>query len=740
MNPADFNDDPFLDAQLRDVPLPPGLAERIGEGVWNDAEIDRFLQKVETPRDLVDRLQIAAVTDAELDFAMRDVPTPDDLTAKLQATALDADDLDNLVCDVSVPGNLERRLRLNPFAGGIRFALASSAAVALIAAGIFGLQHIHSTGAVSTASTTALKRSSEERTLVLRDPIDESGLLFLAENQSTKKTASEAPSVESPLPREMAWRGDVTLASSGVEEIRDLFESPDEDPLEEVTQTSWGVFGADPRYDEMSDLQAASALSSKGAEWPALSASQRQFLLRYGVHPFVSPSADQRLETNVVPLNATNESFRLTQRYVRDGELPPPDAVRTEDFLAAMNYPFAHPTNDTFRLSASAGPAPFERNGISEVLIGAQAGDLPNADRPATHAVFLLDASSSMNGRERWTTAIDGLRLAFLGLKSEDRVSLIVFNERTQTFLEAETKENALRKLQSLESMTPKGATNLGAALAKAYAMAQRERAKRVVPTRVILVTDGLIEADQEAVARLKERLHKCVAENVCLDVVELRAHDEEEGGVMKDLAASGNGRCVSAGDASQFNQAVSERLSGRSTTVAEDVTMKVVFHPHAVASYRLVGHEAKTVPGFATDRSETTFRAGQAAAALYEVELRPGAVDPVMTVELSWSSPDKSLRRSQVRIVKRQDFAETFQESAPELQLASLAARTAEILRNSPFVDLSPRSRALQEVFETAASVDWNFYKNPSYDELVRLVDEARSLHVLPSASKKSP
>ena len=54
---------------------------------------------------------------------------------------------------------------------------------------------------------------------------------------------------------------------------------------------------------------------------------------KYGFHPFVRPidpqSADDR-----VPLGADGSSYELTRRYLEDKELPPPEVVRTEDFLA----------------------------------------------------------------------------------------------------------------------------------------------------------------------------------------------------------------------------------------------------------------------------------------------------------------------------------------------------------------------------------------------------------------------
>ena len=107
-------------------------------------------------------------------------------------------------------------------------------------------------------------------------------------------------------------------------------------------------FAVDPRGDrpleELPEPKKAVGLIRRGIDWPLAPGSNYFFLARYGVHPFVSPAADPRLQSIVAPLGGDGSSFELTRRCLEDKELPPPDEVRTEDFLAAMNYDFPHPT------------------------------------------------------------------------------------------------------------------------------------------------------------------------------------------------------------------------------------------------------------------------------------------------------------------------------------------------------------------------------------------------------------
>ncbi len=98
------------------------------------------------------------------------------------------------------------------------------------------------------------------------------------------------------------------------------------------------------------------------------------FLIKNRTHPFVSPAADPRLQSMVVPLGVDGASYELTSRYLEEKELPPPELVRTEDFLAAaVDYGFPQPTGQALGLSLSAGPSPFGGEGLCLLQVGVQA-------------------------------------------------------------------------------------------------------------------------------------------------------------------------------------------------------------------------------------------------------------------------------------------------------------------------------------------------------------------------------
>ena len=101
--------DPNLDAQLRAVPLPEGLVERLRQtALADDDGLDAALRELPLPAGLLDRLRgIPLADDEDLDDTLRDVPVPAGLAKRLQSIPwADDDGLDAALRDVPVPAGL----------------------------------------------------------------------------------------------------------------------------------------------------------------------------------------------------------------------------------------------------------------------------------------------------------------------------------------------------------------------------------------------------------------------------------------------------------------------------------------------------------------------------------------------------------------------------------------------------------------------------------------------------------
>ena len=163
------------------------------------------------------------------------------------------------------------------------------------------------------------------------------------------------------------------------------------------------------------------------------------------------------------------------------------------------------------------------------------------------------------------------------------------------------------------------------------------------------------------------------------------------------------------------------DRGDGHQPLAAEDVRLAVAFSPTAVRHYRLLGHEADIGGGLLAGPRENQLRVGDAATILFEVEFQPLPVGDLAEVALSWRIPDTGTVRERTRRIRRDQLSATFVEAAPSFQLATVAAATAELLRNSPYAASEFTHR---DVITLADSVHPALYTHPRLLDLLDLLD----------------
>jgi len=101
---------------------------------------------------------------------------------------------------------------------------------------------------------------------------------------------------------------------------------------------------------------AAPSPSTGGTAEPNDQAYGDVFFESAGVNPFID-SEDDRLST--FGLDVDTGSYTVARRYLRDGHLPPSDAVRAEEFVNFFSYGDEPPARGDFALHAEGAPTPF---------------------------------------------------------------------------------------------------------------------------------------------------------------------------------------------------------------------------------------------------------------------------------------------------------------------------------------------------------------------------------------------
>ena len=110
--------------------------------------------------------------------------------------------------------------------------------------------------------------------------------------------------------------------------------------------------------DEAEEFAAASAFGyiPPGLNPPNGAAYDDVFFKEYGTNPFID-TEDDHLST--FGMDVDTASYSITRRYLRDGHLPPTEAVRVEEFVNAFDYNYVPPSQDAFAVHIEGAPSRF---------------------------------------------------------------------------------------------------------------------------------------------------------------------------------------------------------------------------------------------------------------------------------------------------------------------------------------------------------------------------------------------
>ena len=710
-----------------------------------DAWIDDALKNVAVPGVVIEKLHaIASLDDAELDRALCDVSPKAGLLERLRSIGtLDENDLNDELRHVVLPVKLAERLRQIPLAmqrrvhsGPFvrRLAIAASLLVAMgvgylaaVAPSYFGRSQRQTAGTGNGAPTKSQPDG--------RNRPGGSGAPAYAGTEKNdvelEKNRSRDRSADSVLPQAPVVESDAAqLADKRPSESQDS-DRPEFDlaPL----PVDNALLGANVGNDSLPPLESLPPPIWRGVTPPPDIGYDWMFQLRHGVHPFVSPTR-QALVDCPVPLVTSTDSFDEAFRLTSERMLPPPQKIRTEEFLAAMDYGFSPPENSPLALRSAVAPSPWVATGSSLLQVAAQAKVLSRDRESRSHIIVVLDTSATMGWERRWPGVLAGLRQYVERMQSRDRLTLITMGEKAELVADRRASAEALDAIAALPAKpSAKMVSDVDAVRLATQAV---ERAPSDGPARIVLLTDGALGLDQPALEKIEAFLRGSLSDEDRFEVFDVR-HGEMIDAELNGLVALAKTHRIGSGDvahvtgASNLRWRLLELAAGRSQLVATKAAMRVKFKPDAVARYRLIGHEATSLATSVAGLNatvETDLRSGEAATGLFEVFLKPDGGETIATIELTWEDPKTGAVQKTEQSVTRLQLAPSFHQAPLSLQMAALAAETAEILRNSFFTP--PNSHSLSHVSELGALLNSRLRSRPSFTRLMTLIEQAeRSL-----------
>lgn len=406
------------------------------------------------------------------------------------------------------------------------------------------------------------------------------------------------------------------------------------------------------------------------------------FFRDYGVNPYVDANVDH---LSTFSLDVDTGAYTVARRYVRDGIMPPAEAVRVEEFVNYFDQGYAAPPDVAFSIYADGAPSPFHNDSSYILRVGVQGYEVPQAQRPPANLTFVVDVSGSMARESRLELVKGSLQMLVDELRPDDMVSLVVYGSNARVVLQPTAASERDRILGAIYSLQPEGSTNAEAGLRLGYQMANSAFRSGGI-NRVILASDGVANVGLTDPDGLAAEIRRLADGGIQLTTIGVGMGNFNDV-LMEQLADQGDGHYAYVDTMSEAHRVFVEELTGTLQVIALDAKVQVDFNPQVVRQYRLIGYENRAVADqdFRNDSVDAgEIGAGHTATALYAVQLHSGATGRLGTVQLRWHDPQTGQVQEINGNVNTWDLSSSFEESDAHYQLAVVVAQYAELLRNS--------------------------------------------------------
>lgn len=456
----------------------------------------------------------------------------------------------------------------------------------------------------------------------------------------------------------------------------------------------------------------------------------------------ISPIRDVRLEpVSTFSTDVDTASYTNARRFLSQGQRPPTDAVRVEEFINYFDYQLPgpagseHPINIDTELSTTPWNPDTE---LLRVSLQTKRSDIDSL--PPLNLVFLLDVSGSMNNPDKLPLMQRSFNLLVSQLRAQDHVAIAVYAGQSGVVLEP-TPGNRGREInQAINQLRAGGSTHGSAGIQLAYDLAQQSFNENGI-NRVIIGTDGDFNVGTTSIEALKDLIEAKRQSGVFLSVLGFGTGNYNDA-LMEELSNHGNGQAYYIDSYQEARKLFSQQLTATLQTVAKDVKIQIEFNPSQVAEYRLIGYDNRLLnrEDFNNDAVDAgEMGSGHSVTALYEIvrthsefrfndPLRYQAEHPesdtasneIAFVKTRYKKPD-----SQTSVLMSTPVPSIPTDSPSDTQrLSAAVAGFAEQLRNSPYLTTWNSDDGIRLLQSTLSEDRWGYRQ-----ELLQLMRNAQSM-----------
>ncbi|MEZ4956708.1 MAG: von Willebrand factor type A domain-containing protein [Saprospiraceae bacterium] len=439
-------------------------------------------------------------------------------------------------------------------------------------------------------------------------------------------------------------------------------------------------------------------------------------------------------------------SYSNLRRFIKNGQMPPADAVRIEEMVNYFDYEYQQPQGKhPFEVVTELAPCPWNSDN-QLLLVGMQGKKIATENLPPSNLVFLLDVSGSMQSMDKLPLLKSSLKMLVNNLREEDRVAITVYAGAAGLVLPPTSGNNRQKIYEAIDNLEAGGSTAGAAGIELAYQTA-REHFVKNGNNRVILATDGDFNVGTSSDGELVSLIEKEREGGVFLTVLGFGTGNYKDNKMQK-LADSGNGNHYYIDNINEGSKVLVNEFGGTLFTIAKDVKIQIEFNPTKVQGYRLIGYENRLLDkeDFNDDKKDAgELGSGHRVTALYEIIPAGvhseflGSVDDLkyqkqevlksasnsdewLTIKLRYKQPDGDVSQLIERTVK----GDVVYKNGPSdnFNFAAAVAEFGMLLRDSEFKKDASFTHAAT-LAKSAIGKDENGYRR----ELVDMIETMGAL-----------
>lgn len=435
----------------------------------------------------------------------------------------------------------------------------------------------------------------------------------------------------------------------------------------------------------------------------------------------------------------------LRRMLMREGRLPPRDAVRLEEMINYFSYSYQMPDSLEQPLTINTELMASPWNGNNQLLmVGIQGYEPPVDQRPNANLVFLVDVSGSMQSPDKLGLVKQSLKLLVDQMHEEDRIALVVYAGAAGMVLESTSASNKRKIRHAIDSLAAGGSTNGAAGIELAYQIAENNLIEGGI-NRVIIASDGDLNVGMTGIDDLKELISHKRKNGVALTTLGFGTGNYNYS-LMEQLADVGNGNASYIDSLNEARKVLIEEMQSTLLTIAKDVKIQIEFNPAVVAEYRLLGYENRLLnrEDFLNDKVDAgEVGAGHTVTALYEITLTDGQgrVPPsryqprteqeaadfsneLAYVKVRYKQPDQDSSLELGSAILSPGAEGVFAEVSDNIRFAAAVAGFGQLLQGGKYTDQWDYQQLL-ELARSARGADLQGYRS----EMLNMIEVARLL-----------